>query len=215
MEYTPFQNAYRNFRAEFLRDWQRLNPGEAPPIDPDHEYYLFPPGGDWRLELANPGCRLKEGQQSYMVNKRLIGRRVRVQLVRKSYDILDSPDAVEGCTNVRRKSGILSIGFGNSTQDAWLTVLRVLDQIRAPSERFQMALVANVVSRASAESLLDETNATSGSPLAESDRSLILGPSSGPLPVVSNDGASAANHAQSQNATAEPERPLAQILEDL
>jgi len=141
-------------RAFLVAEFHRCHPGQAPPLCPSEEYCLFPPGVDTRLDLANPGVPLLAGSKSYRISK-LRGFTVRVQLGKRCFEILASPPPVKGCLNVINRRGILTVGFGIATDKAWILVLQVLDQVKGPDER-PLALAANSVSRASAETPEDE-----------------------------------------------------------
>ena len=112
-----------------VTEFHREHPGGAPPIDPREEYYLFPPGVDARMDLANPGCNLAERCRSYKLYN-LRGFDVRVLLGKRCFEILASPPPVEGCLNSINRAGILTVGFGSATDTAWILVLKVLDQVR-------------------------------------------------------------------------------------
>ena len=135
-------------RCDVLKEFHRNNPGTAPPIDPLEVYCLFPPGVDARLDLANPSFHLAERCRSYMI-RNLLGFDVRVRLAKRCFEILASPPPVWGCLNSINRAGILSVGFGSSTLDAWILVLKVLGQASEP-DQMPLALAANSVSGASA-----------------------------------------------------------------
>ena len=146
--YKRTQRLIRRVRALELTQWHRDHPGQAPYPDPLFEYFLFPPGVDKSLDLANPARSLAAGCVSYKVVN-LNGHDVKVQLAKRCFEILASPPPVEGCVNSINGRGILTVGFGTAIDEAWFLVLKVVGKSREHYQR-PLALAANSVSRASA-----------------------------------------------------------------
>ena len=134
-------------RCDVLKEFHRNHPGRAPPIDPLEVYCLFPPGVDARLDLANPGIHLWKFCRSYLIRS-LRGCDVRVRLAKRCFEILKSPLNSRN-RDSRNRAGNLTVGFGSSTADAWIHVLKVLDQ-GSEQDLMPLALAANSVSGASA-----------------------------------------------------------------
>ena len=130
-------------RCDVLKEFHRNNPGRAPPIDPCEVYCLFPPGVDARLDLANPGIHLWKFCRSYLIRS-LRGCDVRVRLAKRCFEILKSPLNSRN-RDSRNRAGNLTVGFGSSTADAWIHVLKVLDQ-GSEQDLTPLALAANSVS---------------------------------------------------------------------
>ena len=136
-------------RREALLHFNICNPGEAPPIDALLEYWLFCPFQDDRTDLANPGTTLLEGQASYRLFHGLRGFTIKVLLLKKAFEIMDSPPPTASCKSRLNAKGSLTVGWRGDKKAAWINALQVIDQKRTRVQR-PLALASNAASRASA-----------------------------------------------------------------